>query len=151
MRYRLGMLSGLVVLGVIGLGLLAGVFGSRAVEAARPSDYYSHTLKGAASCDLTTDFSWDSKAYAHKKGYVRLFLWGEDETGTGIRLAGYTNVTIDKGTASVWVHQDWGPQTSGEEYHARVVLYSSKGKGGAEFGSRLLLDDKFISCDTKSK
>jgi len=146
MKYKLCMLSGLVVLAVVGLGLLSGVFANRTVEAAKPLDYFSHVLESTTGCELTTDVNWDSKAFAHKKGYYRLFLWGEDETGRGVRLASYVTGPIDKGTTPLWIHQDWGSQRPGEEYHARIVLYSSKGKDGAQWGRRLLLDDRLLSC-----
>ncbi len=150
MKYRLGMLSGLSVLGVVGLGLLSVVFANSTVEAARPTNYFSHNLSNIdpSGCDLTTDVVWDSKAFAHKKGYYRLFLWGENETGTGLELASSAIGTIYKGTTPASVHQDWGPQDPGENYLARVVLYSSKGKDGAEWGRKLMLDDQefYLSC-----
>ena len=150
MKYRFGMLSGLLVLGVGGLALLSGVLANRTVEAARPVDHFSHTLSKSDSigCDLTTDVVWDSKAFAHKAGYYRLFLWGQNETETGLRRAGSAFDSFNKGTTLASIHQEWGPQNPDEKYLASVVFYSSRGKDGAEWGRKLMLDDKYfyLSC-----
>jgi hypothetical protein len=146
MKHRFGMLSGLVVLGVVSLGFLSGIFVNGSVEAAKPGQNFTHTLSDAANCDLTTDFTWDNKAFAHKKGYYRLFLWGQDGTGA-VRLAGNSGfMEIAKGTPSISIHQEWGLQNAGDEYRGRILLYSSKGKDGAERGRRLLLDEELIPC-----
>ena len=151
MKYRFGMLAGLLVLGVVGLASLSGVFANRTVEAARPVDYFSHTLLNSnpTGCHLTTDVVWDSKAFAHKAGYYQLYLWGQNETRTGLRRAGSAFGTFDKGTTLASIHQEWGPQNPREDYLARVMFYSSRGKDGADWGRKLMVDDEYyinLSC-----
>ena len=142
MKLRFGVLSGLFVLGVIGLGLLSAVFTSNSAEAARPVDSFSHTLSENGACDVVTTVDWDTTAFAHKKGYYRMFLWGQNEFGT--YLVNLVDNSVDKGTPSVSIQYHWGLQNSGDMYQARVVFYSSRGKDGADRGRQLMLDDQYL-------
>ena len=151
MKYRFGILAGLLVLGVMGLALLSGVFANRTVEAAKPVDYFSHKLSNSDStgCHLITDVVWDSKAFAYKAGYYQLYLWGQNETRTGLRRAGSAYGTFDKGTTLAPIHHEWGLQNPNEDYLARVIFYSSRGKDGADWGRKLMVDDEHffnLSC-----
>ena len=87
MRYRLGILSGLVIAGILALGLASGVVGSETVEAARPSvRVTTHSLYPASatlqgSCDFSIQVAWEGNAFAHKNGHYSLFLMSRQGDG----------------------------------------------------------------------
>ena len=130
MRYRLGILSGIAIIGIIALALATGISGSGTVEAAKPAvTVTTHSL-----CNYELDVDWAGNAYAHKKGIYRLFLF----TDVGPKVADFP---IEKGTLLGTITEPWGPPAGAEIYTYRVVFYTTKGKNGGEIGRPLALYD----------
>ena len=146
MRYRLGILGGLVIMGIVALGLASGVVGSGTVEAARPAvRVTTHELMvaGAATegeCTLVLNIGWEGSAYAHKNGLARIFLY--DPAGVLIR---YVDVPVVKSRYGGSFGYYWGQGDPGE-YRSRVVLYTSRGKDGLTIGNMLDLNQRLFTC-----
>ena len=146
MRYRLGILGGLAVMGILALGLATGISGSGTVEAARPAvTVTKHELMvaGAAiegECSFVLNIGWEGSAYAHKNGLARIFLY--DQAGV---LIIYADTPIAKTPNGGSFEFDWGQRETGE-YISTVLLYTSRGKGGQTLGKMLDRSEVPLTC-----
>ena len=145
MRYRLGILGGLAIIGIVALGLATGITGSGTVEAARPSVTVTpHELKVVPAateggCSFVQEIVWEGSAYAHKSGHYTLFL--KPKTAAGVLLPQIIEYgTIAKGDVSGTITSQLHIGSPGAVYSSRIVFFTSRGKGGAQVGSILLTD-----------
>lgn len=151
MRYRLGILSGVAITGIVALGLATGITGSGTVEAARPSVTVTpHELMvaGAApegGCNFVQKIGWEGSAYAHKSGHYTIFLWTDDAEGHEF-LVDKEEGIVPKGDVSGTIYSL--PRlpligSTGTEYRSRIVFYTSRGKGGAKLGTQLVIHQEY--------
>ncbi len=147
MRYRLGILGGLVMMGILALGLATGISGSGTVEAAKPAvTVTTHELMVATAatdgkCNFVLNVGWEGSAYAHKNGLARIFLFDPD--GVLIR---YFDMTVTKSQHGGSFQYSWGEREAGAYHRSRVVLYTARGKDGQTIGRMLDLDQKELTC-----
>ena len=151
MRYRLGILSGVAIIGIVALALATGIVGSGTVEAARPSvRVTTHSLYPASatlqgSCDFSIQVAWEGNAFAHKNGHYSLFLTSEQDDGSR-KLDFLGKDTVAKGNPGDVVQGLTFTGTPNTEYHSWIVFFTSKGKEGAELGRQLVRHDLNFSC-----
>ncbi len=146
MRYRLGILGGLAIMGILALGLATGISGSGTVEAAKPSvTVTTHELMVAhaateGKCNFVLNVGWEGTAYAHKNGLARIFLY--DQAGV---LIVYDDTPVEKSLNGGSFPFDWEQRKAGE-YISTVVLYTARGKGGLTLGRMLDLNQEQLAC-----
>ena len=152
MRYRLGILGGLAIMGIVALGLATGIAGSETVEAAKPSvtvtDHSSFPAPSAlqGACNINIQVAWEGNAFAHKNGHYRLFLMSQQDggplKGEGVPLTR----KVDKGTPGGVVQGLIFTGTPDTNYYSWIVCFTSKGKDGVELGRELLRHPLDFSC-----
>ncbi len=148
MRYRLGILSGLIIMGILALGLATGIFGSGPVEAARPSVTVTVTAHSSSSapttlqesCDFSIQVAWEGNAFAHKNGLARIFLYYADG-----ELISYGDKIVEKSPDGGSFVYSWDQPVAGE-YLSKVLLYTSRGKGGLTLGHMLAGGEAPLTC-----
>ncbi len=151
MRYRLGILSGLVIMGIIALGLATGITDSGTVEAARPSVTVTRPELVVApavtegECSFAHKVGWEGSAYAHKNGHYTIFLWAKNDLGDDV-LVKFKKDTIAKGKLRGTIESlPLLPHigSTGTVYRSRIVFFTSKGQGGWQMGRELVRDQQF--------
>ncbi len=152
MRYRLGILGGLVIMGIVSLGLATGITDSGTVEAAKPSVTVTWSAPTALqeSCVFNIQVTWEGNAFDHKNGYYRLFLMSQQGDDTK-REGAPVNGMVDKRTTGGVVQWRELPFTGTPDttYHSWIVFFTSKGKDGSVQGRQLFRDDLNFSCDAQ--
>ena len=149
MRYRLGILGGLAIIGIVALALATGISGSGTVEAARPSvRVTTHELMVAPAttegeCSFALNIGWEGTAYAHKNGHYYLFLWSKNNDGADV-LVNFEKGTVAKGTGSDIIPSRLFSGSPRAVYRSRIVFYTSKGKDGAKLGRQLEMDQQHL-------
>ena len=151
MRYRLGILGGLAIIGIVALGMATGISGSGTVEAAKPAvtvtNHFSSsaltTLQG--SCDFSIQITWEGNAFAHKNEHYHLFLTSQQDDGP-IILYFLRKDTVDKRTARGVVQGRTFIGTPDTNYYSWIVFFTSKGKGGAEVGRQMVRNELNFNC-----
>lgn len=151
MRYRLGILSGVAITGIVALALASGIVGGGSVEAARPSvTVITHSSSSAptalqGSCDFSIQIAWEGNAFSRKNGYYHLFLTSQ-QADAPVILDFFRKDKVAKGTGGDVVEGLTFTGTPGTKYHSWIVFFRSKGKDGKELGRQLVKNDLKFSC-----
>ena len=151
MRYRLGILSGLAIIGIVALALVTGAVGSGTVEAAKPSVTVRVTAHSSSSapttlqesCDFSIQVAWEGNAFAHKNGLARIFLYNYNADRT--QLISYGDKIVEKSPDGGSFVYSWDQPVAGE-YLSKVLLYTSRGKGGLTLGHMLAGGEAPLTC-----
>ena len=151
MRYRLGILGGLVIMGIVALGLATGITDSGTVEAAKPSVTVTWSAPTAlqGSCVFNIQVTWEGNAFDHKNGYYWLFLRSQQGDGPFKGEGDPVNGKVDKRTAWGVVQGLTFTGTPDTNYYSWIVFFTSKGKDGSVQGRQLFRDDLNFSCDAQ--